>query len=85
MPDKNSSTKRYETSCPYCEKEIHVQRSLGMIAFGMDFGMGSCPFCKSMVRLNYDHDADTLVAVRDEKTDKFNKDYKSGGDTDGDV
>ncbi|MDD4068822.1 MAG: hypothetical protein PHF05_00045 [Candidatus Izemoplasmatales bacterium] len=56
-----------------------------MIAFGMDFGMGSCPFCKSMVRLNYDHDADRLVAVRDEKTDKFNKDYNSGGDTDGNI
>lgn len=82
----SEQTKRYKTTCPYCEKEIHVQRSLGMIAFGMDFGMvGSCPFCKSMVRLNYDHDADRLVAVRDEKTDKFNKDYNSGGDTDGDV
>lgn len=81
----SEQTKRYKTTCPYCEKEIHVQRSLGMIAFGMEFGMGSCPFCKSMIRLNYDHDADTLVAVRDEKTDKFNNEYNFGGDTDGDA
>ena len=37
MSDKNIGTKRYKTSCPYCKKEIYVQRSMGMIAFGMDF------------------------------------------------
>lgn len=79
MADKingEAFAKRYSATCPYCEKEIHVQRSLGMVAFGMTMGFGTCPHCGMKVRLDYDPEGDTLSAMRDKHTDLFNEEVK---------
>ena len=66
-------SKRYTTLCPHCEREIHVTRSMGMYAFGMEEGYGTCPYCKNMSKLKYDAASQSLSATRDHVSDSINE------------
>ncbi len=69
----NDRDKRYPTTCPYCGKEIHVQRSLGMMIGFTPQGFGTCPHCKKMSQINYDCEKETILAIMNDFTETLNQ------------
>ena len=73
MSIQEQMKKRYPATCPHCQKEIYVARSLGIIGGWSLTGIGKCCFCSKYSYIVYDTDTDTLQAVNDEFASRLNQ------------
>lgn len=59
---KDNLQKRYEITCPKCGKILYAERSIFHLLGMTDLGSGSCTDCHTLMRIKYDHDAQTMTA-----------------------
>lgn len=60
----NNKRKTYQITCPSCNTTIYACKSI-FHEMGMhDLGHGSCPYCKTLMRLKFDPETDTMQAER---------------------
>lgn len=68
--------KRYPTVCPYCQKDIYVTRSLGILTRMTLSGVGRCIYCEKYLTIKYDPQKETLEAINDIYAQRLNEPLK---------
>jgi transcription elongation factor Elf1 len=56
--------KTYKSVCPYCNKDIHVAKSIFMLEFGYNKGFGKCPHCNETMEIEYNEKEQTMSASK---------------------
>lgn len=64
--------KRYKAICPFCQKELYVEKSISM-ELGFECGIGSCWNCNNMLRLRFLSEEDEIYASTWFKSCDFSK------------